>query len=746
MTEDPRPLVASLGRLSPEEVRARTFATVRRGYDPAEVRALQEQVARELQAAAAREAELQRALADAERRAANPPVDEETLTAALGREAARLLQAARASAAEVVKEAEEKAAQIRQAAQREAEASAAEAKASAEALLARTREEARAMVQEAQELRNRVLADLQRRREQARAELARLRSGRQAVAQAVRAARTAAEEVLQNLEADPPALEAEAEPMPQESQGGATGPGGAERSAPRAGGPGPRRAQSQAERPDAAELRAADPSPAPPSPIDPEAAGSETAGSEAAARGAVAPETAAPETVGPEVVGPGTASDEAADAADPAARTDRGVGRLPQAEEPVFAPGGEDPAGVADEAADDTGVDGGATPRGAGGAEPAVGAGLRGRTRGGRPEVDALFARLRAGRQRRPGGVALAEDPAEPSPAPAVEPPGGEEPAVRLLQTGAVPRPRRAVGLASDGQPETEEPAGGGAAAATAEPPKEQPVETTTIEPAATEPPVAETATTETGGAPAGPGVAGDDLAILGQRDDLLRPLEQLLARRLKRCLQDDQNDVLDRLRHATGRAVRSEERPALLPALEEHLARYVEASRGPLREALVAGYGFQRSASDDSVHAERARFEHRAEEAARELAGALVASLRRRLLDEAESGEALPAPEDPEAAQGLAERIGAAFREWKGGRVEALAVDHLVAAFSAGQLEGAGTGTLRWVVDDDGGACADCDDNALAGPIGAGAPFPTGHARPPAHPGCRCLLVPASS
>ena len=26
---------------------------------------------------------------------------------------------------------------------------------------------------------------------------------------------------------------------------------------------------------------------------------------------------------------------------------------------------------------------------------------------------------------------------------------------------------------------------------------------------------------------------------------------------------------------------------------------------------------------------------------------------------------------------------------------------------------------------------------------IPAGEPFPTGHLRPPAHPGCRCLLVP---
>ena len=38
---------------------------------------------------------------------------------------------------------------------------------------------------------------------------------------------------------------------------------------------------------------------------------------------------------------------------------------------------------------------------------------------------------------------------------------------------------------------------------------------------------------------------------------------------------------------------------------------------------------------------------------------------------------------------------------------------------------------------------CSDCDDNALAGAIPSGEAFPTGHRRPPAHPGCRCVLVP---
>jgi hypothetical protein len=47
----------------------------------------------------------------------------------------------------------------------------------------------------------------------------------------------------------------------------------------------------------------------------------------------------------------------------------------------------------------------------------------------------------------------------------------------------------------------------------------------------------------------------------------------------------------------------------------------------------------------------------------------------------------------------------------------------------------------FRWVVDDDG-PCPDCDDNALAGPVPKGRAFPTGQPHPPAHIGCRCLVL----
>jgi hypothetical protein len=91
-----------------------------------------------------------------------------------------------------------------------------------------------------------------------------------------------------------------------------------------------------------------------------------------------------------------------------------------------------------------------------------------------------------------------------------------------------------------------------------------------------------------------------------------------------------------------------------------------------------------------------------------------------------------------------ITEHVGSAFREWKGQRMERVAADHAHGAFWEAAMSAAGKGTkLRWIVDDDGVQCPDCDDNALAGALTRGEAFPTGHVHPPAHPGCRCLLVP---
>ncbi len=74
----------------------------------------------------------------------------------------------------------------------------------------------------------------------------------------------------------------------------------------------------------------------------------------------------------------------------------------------------------------------------------------------------------------------------------------------------------------------------------------------------------------------------------------------------------------------------------------------------------------------------------------AHDLAEAVVGPLRRRLA----AGDGLEEAEESV----VAEHVGSAFREWKGERIERLAGDHVVAAFSAGTIAAAlGAGRPRW-------------------------------------------------
>ena len=74
---------------------------------------------------------------------------------------------------------------------------------------------------------------------------------------------------------------------------------------------------------------------------------------------------------------------------------------------------------------------------------------------------------------------------------------------------------------------------------------------------------------------------------------------------------------------------------------------------------------------------------------------------------------------------------------------LEPLVRHHVTVAFARGAYAAYPAGaSLRWVVDDEA-PCPDCDDNALAGAVTKGQSYPTGQVHPPAHPGCRCLLLP---
>jgi hypothetical protein len=92
-----------------------------------------------------------------------------------------------------------------------------------------------------------------------------------------------------------------------------------------------------------------------------------------------------------------------------------------------------------------------------------------------------------------------------------------------------------------------------------------------------------------------------------------------------------------------------------------------------------------------------------------------------------------------------VTERLRALYREWKGQHIGAAVRHFTAAAYAWGAYEAAPEGAkLRWLVDRTGEACPDADDNALAGPVAKGTAFPTGDRCAPAHPGCRCLVVPA--
>jgi cell division septum initiation protein DivIVA len=225
------------------------------------------------------------------------------------------------------------------------------------------------------------------------------------------------------------------------------------------------------------------------------------------------------------------------------------------------------------------------------------------------------------------------------------------------------------------------------------------------------------------------PSSSDADAAALGRRAEVLAPVVTRLSRALKRTLQDDQNELLNAIRHASG----SPDLETLLPEATQR-ERYALAASGPLADGWLVGRAWlepEEPADAVSAATDRGR------EFGAQLAEELVGLLRHRL---SESLSALA-----EIGDGASDAAGAAYREWKGSRIEGSAGDFATRAFAAGAVV-AGEGVIvRWIVDDGGQPCPDCEDNALAGDQLAGDAFPTGQVHPPVHPGCRCLLVPSS-
>ncbi len=205
----------------------------------------------------------------------------------------------------------------------------------------------------------------------------------------------------------------------------------------------------------------------------------------------------------------------------------------------------------------------------------------------------------------------------------------------------------------------------------------------------------------------------------------------------LKRLVSDEQNEVLDRLRRIRRGRVELE---VLLPVGDD-LGVFAAALHDDFAAAADAGARFWAAESGDDVDSAVARIDADVVEGGLEVRVADLLELRRahlaRALENAES-------DGVELAE-MADHVRAAYREWRTRSVPDLAGDLATAGFALGEQAAAGDGTSWcWMVDNGGLPCSDAEDNALAGPTPCGSAFPTGDIVPPAHPGCRCILVPA--
>jgi len=220
------------------------------------------------------------------------------------------------------------------------------------------------------------------------------------------------------------------------------------------------------------------------------------------------------------------------------------------------------------------------------------------------------------------------------------------------------------------------------------------------------------------------------DDSVFGQREASLTPIIVACARKLKRVLADEQNEILHTLRRQE--PVRNLD--TMLPWQTEQTERYASSISAELDKAALLG-----AASIDSGTAK----EHKADinragatkPAVEALATNIVVPLRERL----ERAVADTGGDNEE----LATIVRGIYREWKTQRIDEHLDDVLRTAFGRGALAAVLPGTkVCWMVDPSGPACPDAEDNALAGEVAAGQPFPTGHVCAPAHEGCRCMLA----
>jgi hypothetical protein len=219
-----------------------------------------------------------------------------------------------------------------------------------------------------------------------------------------------------------------------------------------------------------------------------------------------------------------------------------------------------------------------------------------------------------------------------------------------------------------------------------------------------------------------------DDVGLRRRRDAALETALGVLLPRVKRRLQDEQNELLDALRRQKGKI----DAAAAMPTADEQVGAWAELLAPVLDDTYAAG----RALGGGRTRPAPPRLVARITEL-------LVLPLRERVLGSLEA-VVRDGPYDGPAEwqRVITAAVGARYREWRAQELEPLLGDLVVVAFARGAFDATPDGMrLRWVPAETE-QCPDADDNALE-PTVKGGPFPTGQSCPPAHPGCRCLVVP---
>ena len=211
-------------------------------------------------------------------------------------------------------------------------------------------------------------------------------------------------------------------------------------------------------------------------------------------------------------------------------------------------------------------------------------------------------------------------------------------------------------------------------------------------------------------------------------RDEELAPVIAAMSRKLKRVLADEQNEVLDILRGKL--PVKTLD--AIVGPKTDHSARMLEALEASLKAAALAGAKSLSNASDKDLQKMVASQMAAINEF---VIATVVAPLRERL-----SRSISQAAGDNAELTSLVRLV---YREWKNQHVDTQIDNIAQTSFGRGAFAALTPGAkVCWKVDPNGPACADAEDNSLAGFVDAGEAFPTGHTHAPAHAGCRCALV----